>query len=303
MLKRFLLIAWIVLLTPIFTTAQDDTGDDDLGSYLRLNSNFSVPEITGWDILVEGETVLFSRDDIQAQIYVRIVDTLDTSLAIDEAIADVEQISLENTDAFLEGRIGRSNGTWNYRIFEDENTSVTAYALLQSNQVYVVLFAEESTTYSAYHLAKRSAISDIETEEDVINAVTPAVAEVITELTANDAVGAPLTSRNPVESNALWIESTYEGDLTTASYYFTREDIIYITLVEGDGVIAAELSDAFDSIFLGFVITPDNGEYLLLGLLFSAGIMLALIASMVLRHQNLKKDIQVLEQLAESGDL
>ncbi|MGB7338646.1 MAG: hypothetical protein WBC91_07125 [Phototrophicaceae bacterium] len=301
MLKRFFLIVWLMLFTPIFTLAQD--ADDDLGAYLRLNSNFSVPEITGWDVLVEGETVLFSRDDIDAQIYVRIVDTLDTTLAIDAAIADVEQISLETDQAFLEGRIGRNNGTWNYRIFEDGDTSVTAYALLQSNQVYVVLFAEQSPDYNAYHLAKRSTTTDVASEDDVINEVNLAVAAVLTDVTGNAIADEPLTSRNPVENNALWIESTYAGAITTASYYFTREDIIYITVVEGDGVVAAELSDAFDSIFLGFVITPDNGEYLLLGLIFSAVIMLALIGSMFLRYQNFKKDLLVLEQLAESDEV
>ncbi len=301
MLKRFFLIVWLMLFTPIFTLAQD--ADDDLGAYLRLNSNFSVPEITGWDVLVEGETVLFSRDDIDAQIYVRIVDTLDTTLAIDAAIADVEQISLETDQAFLEGRIGRNNGTWNYRIFEDGDTSVTAYALLQSNQVYVVLFAEQSPDYDAYHLAKRSTTTDVASEDDVINEVNLAVAAVLTDVTGNAIADEPLTSRNPVENNALWIESTYAGAITTASYYFTREDIIYITVVEGDGVVAAELSDAFDSIFLGFVITPDNGEYLLLGLIFSAVIMLALVGSMFLRYQNFKKDLLVLEQLAESDEV
>ena len=91
--------------------------------------------------------------------------------AIDAAIADVEQLTLEVSESILEGRIGRSNGTWNYRIFKDGDTSVTAYALLQSNQVYVVLFAEESSDYDAYHLAIRSGINDPESGEQVNEAI------------------------------------------------------------------------------------------------------------------------------------
>ncbi|MEM9952329.1 MAG: hypothetical protein AAF846_12040 [Chloroflexota bacterium] len=296
MLKRTLLLLCVLLIPTLLISAQDDASDDDLGSYLRLNSNFSVPEITGWDSTIEGETVLFSREDIDAQIYVRIVDTLDTDLAIEAAIADVGAITLETSEPILEGRIGRLDGTWNYRIFSDADTNISAYALLQSNQVYVVLFAEESPDYDAFHLAKRSTTNDPATAEDIANAVNPAVVEVVADLTG-ETISDPLSSRNPVESNALWIESSYDNDLTTASYYYTRENIIYVTVVEGNTDIAAELSDAFDSVFLGFVITPDNVEFLYLGLAFSVGIMLALIGSMWLRHQNLKKDMQVLEQL------
>ncbi|MEO1290809.1 MAG: hypothetical protein AAFV93_23980 [Chloroflexota bacterium] len=296
MLKRTLLLLYVLLIPTLLISAQDDTNDDDLGSYLRLNSNFSVPEITGWDSTIEGETVLFSREDIDAQIYVRIVDTLDTDLAIEAAIADVESITLETSEPILEGRIGRLDGTWNYRIFSDADTNISAYALLQSNQVYVVLFAEESPDYDAFHLAKRSTTNDPATADDIANAVNPAVVEVVADLTG-ETISDPVSTRNPVESNALWIESSYDNDLTTASYYYTRENIIYVTVVEGNADIAAELSDAFDSVFLGFVITPDNVEFLYLGLAFSVGIMLALIGSMWLRHQNLKKDMQVLEQL------
>ena len=72
-----------------------------------------------------------------------------------------------------------------------------------------------------------------------------------------------------------------------------------MTLVEGNAEIATELSDAFDSVFLGFVITPDNGEFLRLGLIFASAIMLILIGSMFLRYRNIKKDMLVIEQLAE----
>ncbi len=299
MIKRTFILLLALLLTPILVFAQDSESENEEISYLRLNSNFSVPEIRGWDISTENETVLFSRDDIQAQIYVRIVDTLNTEEAIDAAIADVEQLTLEASEPILEGRIGRNNGTWNYRIFNDGTTSVTAYALLQSNQVYVVLFAEESTEYDAYHLAIRSGINDPETEEQVNEAIAPVALEAINSLVDADFAGEAESSRNPVEDNALWLEANYANDVTTASYFYLSENIIYVTLVEGNPAISAELSDAFDSVFLGFVITPDNGEYLRLGLLFSLVIMLALLASMFLRYQNIKKDMLVIEQLAE----
>lgn len=291
---RLLLIALLFLL-PTLANAQEDDADI---AYLRLSSNFSVPEIRGWDIVAENETVLFSREDIDAQIYVRIVDTLDTDLAIDATIADLNQVIIETDEPVAEGRIGRNNGTWNYRIFQDGDTSVTAYALLQSSQVYVVLFAEESPDYQAYHLAIRSIINEPAISE-LNTAITTASNEAIASILNTDFTDEPSATRNPVEDNSRWLEATYENDITSASYLF--DGIVYVTIVDGNPDITAELSDAFDSVFLGFVITPDNSEFLYLGLAFSAIIILALIGSMALRYQNIKKDMLVVEQLAEEN--
>ena len=291
---RLLLVALLFLL-PTLASAQEDDADI---AYLRLSSNFSVPEIRGWDIVAENETVLFSREDIDAQIYVRIVDTLDTDLAIDATIADLNQVIIETDEPIAEGRIGRNNGTWNYRIFQDDDTSVTAYALLQSSQVYVVLFAEESPDYQAYHLAIRSIINEPSISE-LNTAIITASNEALASILNTDFTDEPSATRNPVEDNSRWLEATYENDITTASYLF--DGIVYVTIVDGNPDITAELSDAFDSVFLGFVITPDNSEFLYLGLAFSAIIILTLIGSMALRYQNIKKDMLVVEQLAEEN--
>ncbi len=291
---RLLFIALFFLL-PTLASAQEDDADI---AYLRLSSNFSVPEIRGWDIVAENETVLFSREDIDAQIYVRIVDTLDTDLAIDATIADLNQVIIETNEPIAEGRIGRNNGTWNYRIFQDDDTSVTAYALLQSSQVYVVLFAEESPEYQAYHLAIRSIINEPSISE-INTAIITASNEALASILNTDFTDEPSATRNPVEDNSRWVEATYENEITTASYLF--DGIVYVTIVDGNPDITAELSDAFDSVFLGFVITPDNSEFLYLGLAFSAIIILALIGSMALRYQNIKKDMLVIEQLAEEN--
>lgn len=294
MTKRYFIIILALLLTPLLVFAQDGEAETEEIAYLRLNSNFSVPELVSWDISTENETVLFSRDDIQAQIYIRIVDTLNTSEAIDLALTDLE---LSTSEAVLEGSIGRNNGTWNYKLYSEGDMSITAYALLKSNQVYVVLFSEDSADYNAYHLAMRSANNDPNTVAEISEAINPIAVEVIASVLEADFSGEAESTRNPVADNARWIEASYSNDIMTASYLF--DGIVYVTAVQGSVDVAAELSDAFDTVFLGFVITPDNGEYLRLGLIFSAGIMLVLLGSMFLRYQNLKKDLLVIEQLAE----
>lgn len=46
-------------------------------------------------------------------------------------------------------------------------------------------------------------------------------------------------------------------------------------------------------------VTPENGEYLLLGLAVAFGIMFALIGSIIWRYQNLKQDIRTIQHLGE----
>ncbi|GAB5493984.1 MAG: hypothetical protein Phog2KO_41990 [Phototrophicaceae bacterium] len=296
MIRRTITLLILLMLIPTLAFAQDEDDNTSDIAYLRLNSNFSVPEIRGWDVLAENEAVLFSREDIDAQIYVRIVDTLDTNIAISTALADLEQVTIDETSPLYEGRIGRNNGTWSYIIYSEGDTSVTAYALLKSNQVYVVLFAEESPDYDAYHLAIRSTINEPVASE-INTAINLASFEAIA--TINDSITSdePISTRNPVADNLQWLEATYDNDITTASYLY--DGIVYTTIVQGNSAITAELSDAFDSVFLGFVITPDNIEYLYLGLAFSAAIILVLLGSMVLRYQNIKKDLLILEHLED----
>jgi|GEM_PF-4213267 len=295
MSKRTLFVLLLLLLTPILVFAQEETGEPEEIALLRLNSNFSVPELPGWELETGDETVLYTREDISAQIYVRIVDTLNVAEAIETTIADVESITAETGDPILERSIGRNNGTWNYVIYSDGDTSVTAYGLLKSNQVYVVLFAEESPDYDAYHVALRPEIQML--QEDTNLAINAMSTQAIT-LLIDENTGDALSTRNPADDNPNWIEASYENDVTTASYLF--DGIVYVTVVEGNSELATQLSNDFDTVFLGFVITPDNIEFLYLGLAFSTVIMLALLGSMFLRYQNIKKDMLVLDQLEEA---
>jgi hypothetical protein len=47
---------------------------------------------------------------------------------------------------------------------------------------------------------------------------------------------------------------------------------------------------------------PDTGAYLILGLIATFVIFGVFIGSMVLRHRNLDRDLELIEQLKNSGD-
>jgi hypothetical protein len=282
-----LLILFTLLLLSFVVQAQEEQEDIP---YVDLGSNFAVPALPNWEHEVNGETARFSNETLNAQIYVAVYDTQDIDSAILEALGHL--YSGEVGEAIYSSRIGRTDGTWEYRLFKIEDTSITAYGMLKSGRVYVIAFIEDSANYEAYHLAIRSS-----PETPLREALDVAALTAIQAVLDPGFSGAIDAASNPNPSNEAWVLATYEQDIATASYL--NNDIVYVTLAVGDSSLATELSNAFDTVFLGFVITPDNSEYLYLGLTFAAAIMLALLGSMWLRHRNLQKDLETIQQFAE----
>jgi hypothetical protein len=289
-MKKLILLL-LLLLVPIALQAQEEESEDI--PYLELGQNFAVPALPAWEHVVEGETAIFTNRALDAQIYVAAYDSQDILAMIPIAISKV--YSGEIPAPIYSSRIAPNNGTWEYRLYNVEDTSISAYGMLKSNRVYVVVFIENSVDYEAYQLTVRSSVAD---------ASGQAIRQVIDEASLKaiqsiypDFFGTIQEAIYPAQGNEAWVLAEYPNSLATASYL--NDNIVYVTLVDGDSSIAPELSNAFDTVFLGFVITPNNSEYLYLGLAFASSIMLILVGSMWLRYRSLQKDLQTLEQLAE----
>lgn len=155
MMKRlFLLLALLAIVGTVYAQDAEEEEPEEI-HFVQLNANFSVPEID-WVIETGDESVWFIKRELDAQIYVTVVDTQD----VNEAIATTIPIlsDAEFGEPFAETRIGRTSGTWTVQLFASGDTSVTAYAMLQSGQAYVVLFSESSPDYRAYHYPIRPEI-------------------------------------------------------------------------------------------------------------------------------------------------
>lgn len=288
-----LLISILILLLAFAAQAQDEEEAESM-SRIQLGSNFAIGSLTDWETEVAGETALFTNADLNARIYVSVYETQNIDEAILQAAAVV--YAGELGDALYGSRIGRADGTWEYRLFNNADSSLSAYGMLKSGRVYVVLFLEESPAYNAYHLAIRSSIANPQ-GADLGTAINEASAAAVQAVVNPEFAEEANRISNPSADNPAWLLAEYQNDSATASYL--NDSIVYITLVQGDAALAPQLSNAFDTVFLGFVITPNNSEYLYLGLSFSAGIMIILLGSIWLRQQNLKKDLETIEQLAK----
>jgi hypothetical protein len=290
---RKLYIIFLLLLLPFIAVAQDEEEAETI-PYLELGENFAVSDLPSWEHRVEGETALFTNAALNAQIYVAAYESQDIESMIQTAIDAVYQGDLPAP--IYSSRIAPKNGVWEYRLFNSGETSITAYGMLKSNRVYVILFIENSADYTAYQMAIRSSIPNAEGAA-IHEAIETSSLLAIQQSLNPDFVGEIQATSNPNSDTETWLLSEYEDNIATASYL--KNDIVYVTVLEGNPSLATELSNAFDTVFLGFVITPNNSEYLYLGLGFAGGIMLILIASIWLRYRNLHKDLQMIEQLSE----
>lgn len=290
-MKKRLFLLFFLLFALSVVQAQDENKPADKIPFVKLGANFSVPEID-WTIKTEDNAVLFTNSDFNAQIYVTSVDTQDLNEAIASTIPAVSSAKFDTP--FAETRAGRTTGTWTVQLFKAGDTSVSAYAMLQSGHSYVVIFAEDSTNYEAYQFPVRPENLD-PTADELESTIMAASDSALTSVFSQEATDAQITYPN--SDSKYWLHAQYSDTLETGAFLY--DGIVFVTLVQGDLSPITSLSNAFDTVFLGFVITPDNSQYLYLGLTFASVIMLALLGSMWFRYRNLQKDMALVEQLKE----
>lgn len=287
-MKKILILALLALFAlPLL--AQEDASEEELPEieYYRSPVGFNVPVLgEGWLEQGDGETALFVNEALSAQIQVSAVGTLDDTEAIQTALVD---ILADDAEPLYSDRIGLTNGTWTQSIYQDGDTTISALALVRSDRTFVVSFVEDSPEYDAYQLAVRNTdVESTDSQEGVTNSI-----DRLLEVDVDAAESVTLLEL----PSGDWQQYDYGDELD--AYGLVFRGISFTMLVTGDGSGGAELADAFDTVFLGFFLTPNNDEFLYLGLATSALIMLVLVASLWWRFRNARQDLQLLEQLEE----
>lgn len=289
--KSFLLLLMMLAVVP-FVSAQDEAETEGATiPYFQTGiMNVPVPQ-TGWVDQSEGDVALFVNEDLSATIRVQPVeDTLLVEEAISLALAPLLDEDLP--EPVFEGRVALNTGNWYQQHYEMGDTSITAAATLRGDRTFVILFWEDNPDYQVVHFIQRTPLTD-SSEADFPDAI--AAAEV--------ALGGEDFSQEPDTTEEV---SLISGNWSLLMYpdgqqLYAVEDgsVTYATLVTGEAVDSAQLADGFFTVFEGFFTTPDNSEFLLLGLAFFAIAMGGLLVSFWLRYRGARKDMAVVEQLAE----
>lgn len=297
-MSKHLFSALIVLLVlGSLVQAQEATEEPELPTIeiIRSSTGFNIPVLGApWINRSVDDVALFVDEVDQAQILVSVAYTLDDVEAMRTTLNKVlpEPLADDATPTF-ENRIGLPNGTWTQHIYERGDRTISALALVRSDRTYVVALIEDSPAYQAKHLAVRPTVAE-GAEPDVAEGITLAL-----QMLGSDLVMAEpdqvVTEQLPSGS---WQERIYEGDPQNMAMGFQFDAITYTLIVTGEHSSAAALADAFNTVFLGFFVTPANQNYLNLGMAAVVIVFVVLIGSMWTRYQGLKKDLQMVDQIA-----
>jgi hypothetical protein len=284
----------LLLLLTVLLHAQE--GDEELPEipYFRASSSFNVPvlELEGWQNQSTPDEAIFVHEGYHAVIRVTAVPTLDDNAAIQTAIAAL--FDGEVGEPLRESRIGVSNGTWTQQLYSVDNTSISSFALVRGDRTFVITLFENSADYNAHHLAVRSPQLDTETT-DFAGGIDLAMQTLLGDEN-NFALIDHIDMSGFGRVSAL---NRYRNDDRALNVFAQEFDgITYATISTGEINTTARLSEAMETVFLGFFITPDNSNYLYLGLTAVVIIYIALIGSMWVRYRNVQKDMALVEELS-----
>lgn len=298
-LWRALLLVVGLLLLALPLHAQEETDEaEETVPYFQSTSNFNVPllDSEGWVSQGDDERADYVNESLNARIDVTSVDTQDLQEAIDTLLAQMMDEPLP--EPFYTTRIGIPTGTWLQALYSSGDVSISAFSVVRNLRSYVIVFMEDDPEMDIYHLVVRAPFSENEAGEQAPD-VALGVQETMTAL-LGDFDLEPESSEVVVQATGEWLVYNYPtADTPLQMRTLQLDTVLHMAFTRGDATNSAALSDAFQTVFLGFFITPDNEEFLYLGLAFVAGIFLVLLGSYGLRYYNARKDYALVQQLAE----
>ncbi|RMF79841.1 MAG: hypothetical protein D6737_10065 [Chloroflexi bacterium] len=103
-------------------------------------------------------------------------------------------------------------------------------------------------------------------------------------------------------ANGIWTQNRYilgTDDRLTATVQRSADDLTFVVLQRGSPEALEAAEATHDAVLANIFITPDNSDFLALGM-GAAFVLLALfILSMIVRYNSLRKDVALLKRLSE----
>ncbi|GEM_PF-646920 len=315
--RNILFSTALLLLFVLPTLAQDDGEDTTtppVVPYFNAENPrtlFNVPIPFGWADMSEANQAHFVNGDLQAEIYTLVLDAAEISEAtkqtIDALAPDqfglqgiqtvVEQIAAETPTLRFWSLVTLSNGDWTEAIYQlADGTDVTAFAQVREQAIYVLAYFNRAPGdfLMLIKQPEKNAQGRYEPQDGIAAAMTDVFfGETLT----------PETTDTVALSNGDWQYNLYPplNDLPLAAIGQARGDAVYVVIENGDEDLINTANKVFFTVFFGWFVTPYNDPYLYLALSAVAIIMIALIASIILRYRNLRKDLALIERLKQEA--
>lgn len=300
-LRALLLALLLILALPI---AAQDTQESEATEaelpvipYFKSSTGFNVPILEAWANQSDGATASFLNEELQARIFVTAYDGLDEKAAIRRALeALLGAEASAAAESRYEGLVNLADGTWEQELFLSGDQSVSALAKSREGRTYVVAFVESVPAAETWMFVIQNPPQI--TEGDPL----PGVREAAQIVLGLDLPAAPDAVEAVSLPSGVWTRASYSVEAAeVAAFGLVFGSATYVALTTGDTEAKAAAADAFNTVFLGFFLTPDNSIFLYLGLIVTAVIMLGLIGSMLWRVNNARKDARMLATLESSS--
>lgn len=286
----------------------EETGEEDLPVIPYYQSySFNVPVIIGWDNQSGDDVAYFVNEALQSSLRVEAVNTNDAIEAIDIALRERFGNALPDEPVFI-NTVNLADGAWAQEVYHLENgVTISALGNRQGDRSHVITFVEENPTADTYMLiVERDTTTDADTDETAQSSATRSpqqgVFTAIETLITDDFDADSATVEDITLPSGTWTRYQYEspeiGTITAFGFVFGRA--IYTTITTKDDVDGAELANAFNTLHLGFFTTPDNRNYLILGLVVSIGTLVILVMSMFWRWRGIQQDMALLQELRDN---
>lgn len=280
LLKRLIALL-LILLTTCISLAQEEA---TTLPYYQLSA-FNVPILPGWEDQSTDTVAQFHLARVQATIRTAMAPLSDPLAASESDLRNVLGSDIGQT--IYQGKVNLADGTWTVLVYQvDDNTTASVMARAENSQSVVISFIERDPSVRAAMLTiAQSGESSADPSAEIALAL-----EALTDASLPDLEYA---GRLP-EPNPEW--EVYIGEnVSVAGMVFGNDS--YVALIEGPNVTLPILVMSFNSMLMGFFITPDNSGYLALALAAVFVILGGLIFSFYWRWRNLRQDVAMIARL------
>ncbi len=284
------LIIRLIAVVCISITAWVVVAEDEVPAvpYIQTSA-FNVPLLEGWENQSSEDFTQFYYPSARAFIRTALVRLDDVIAAAKMDLSDA--FGIEVGEPLYRDKVNLADGTWTVLIYEpDARTTASVMARKIQTETVVISLVESDPVgriLMATVAQSGGTRPDAKTEIDLA----------VRKLT--------FPRPNFEEHRTLTLPSgdwTHYSDrrYTAMGLVFGNDSYVAIAELAGDALPL--LADAYNRTLLGFFVTPDNTRYLMLGLAATAIVLFGLIFSFVWRARNLRKDLELIDELAQAED-
>ena len=275
-------------LTTCSLLAQDEAGRSVIPYF--QSPAFNVPILENWEDQSSESIAQFYQPAAQAAIRTRIVRTDDVVSAAEQ---DLQAWRGSRVEApVYQDKVNLADGTWTVLVYQiDGDTTASVMARQDEAGIVVISFVED-------HPAARMIMVAIAHSGDARGDARTEMATALEafNISSRGDLSEPQTVMLP---SGEWLLQSGEA-VSVMGRVFGNDS--YVAIAAGAVDNLPELADAYHTSLLGFFVTPDNSDFLRLGLAAVFGILGILLFSFVWRGRNLQKELALVQELAREDD-